>query len=365
MPRRRPPHLQRETSRHGKPCWYVRVAKGRRIRIRVEYGTPEFLAEYQAAISGTPKPAKGAPATGTLATGTLAWLIARYRETTAWLVLSVATRRQRENIFKQVITTSGDKPFRAISLESVIAGRDRRSKTPAQARHFLDAMRGLFRWAKSAGEAKRDPTEGVTNPPQPRGPGFIAWTEDHVAAYWKRWPLGTRQRVWLDVLLYSGLRRGDAVVFGRQHVRNGIASIKTEKSQRTVEVTFPILSVLAKTLETGPTGDLTFITGDHGQPLTKESFGNAFRDACRKAGVPGSAHGVRKIAATTAANNGATEAELDALFGWTGRNMAALYTRTANRRRLGIEAATKLVNAERTSIPAPDGEVRAAERKAT
>lgn len=29
MPRPRPPHLHRETSRHGKTVWYVRVDKGR------------------------------------------------------------------------------------------------------------------------------------------------------------------------------------------------------------------------------------------------------------------------------------------------------------------------------------------------
>ncbi|MGB8759228.1 MAG: integrase, partial [Pseudolabrys sp.] len=70
-------------------------------------------------------------------------------------------------------------------------------------------------------------------------------------------------------------------------------------------------------------------------------------------------HGVRKIAATTAANNGATVAQLEALFGWTGGAMASLYTRSANRRRL-----SKLTNAERTSIPAPCDPVRAPERKA-
>ena len=47
----------------------------------------------------------------------------------------------------------------------------------------------------------------------------------------ERWPIGTRQRVWLDVLIYTGLRRGDAVRFGRQHVRDGIATIKTEKTR--------------------------------------------------------------------------------------------------------------------------------------
>ncbi|MGB0055733.1 MAG: hypothetical protein WBQ20_03070, partial [Methyloceanibacter sp.] len=73
-------------------------------------------------------------------------------------------------------------------------------------------------------------------------------------------------------------------------------------------------------------------------------------DACKAAGVPGSAHGVRKIAATRAADAGATEAELMAIFGWTDPKMAALYTRTANRKRLAAQAMEKL---SRTSIPAP------------
>jgi integrase len=76
---------------------------------------------------------------------------------------------------------------------------------------------------------KADPTVGVRNPPRPRGDGFIAWTEEHVAAYEKCWPIRTRQRVWLDVLLYTGLRRGDAVRLGRQHIRDGVATLKTGK----------------------------------------------------------------------------------------------------------------------------------------
>ena len=67
-----------------------------------------------------------------------------------------------------------------------------------------------------------------------------------------------------------------------------------------------------------------------------------FKDACKAAGVPGSAHGVRKIAATRAADNGATEAELMAIFGWTDPKMAAHYTRTANRKRLAAQAMGKL-----------------------
>jgi integrase len=146
--------------------------------------------------------------------------------------------------------------------------------------------------------------------------------------------------------------------------RTESGTIKTEKSDFTVAVTLPILPVLAATLDSGPCGDLTFIAGERGQPLTKESFGNLFRKACRAAGLPGSAHGVRKIAATRAANAGATVAQLEAIFGWHGGTMASLYTRAADRQRLAIEAMVKLApNKKRKSIPSPNGQVRALERK--
>ena len=354
MPRPRPPHLQREITRHGKAVWYVRIGRGPRIRIRAEYGTPEFDAEYYAALAGAPAK-KTAPSCSSLE-----WLLTRYRETTAWTDLSAATRRQRDNIFAGVVETAGHEAYTRITQATILAGKERRAKTPPQARNFLDAMRGLFRWALKAGLIKSDPTVGVGNPPRRTGEGFIPWNEAQMAAYEVRWPIGTRQRVWLDVIAYTGLRRGDAVRLGRQHVRNGVATIKTEKSGFTVEVSLPILPVLQATLDSGPCGDLTFIAGASGRPLTKESFGNEFKAACKAAGVPGSAHGVRKIAATRAADNSATEAELMAIFGWTDPKMAAHYTRTANRKRLAAQAMDKLA----TSIPAPSDPVRESERKA-
>jgi integrase len=214
-------------------------------------------------------------------------------------------------------------------------------------------MRGLFRWTADAQLLKADPTAGVTDPARPKNSGIPVWTEEQVTAYEQRWPIGTRQRVWLDVLLYTGLRRGDAVKLGRQHVRNGAAMIKTEKTD--TEVTLPILPVLAETLRAGPCGDLTFIVGANGKPLDKRSFGNQFRKACRAAGVERSAHGIRKVAATRAANAGATVAELEAIFGWSGGRMASLYTRAADRRQLAHRAMHKLANDERTSIPSPLG----------
>jgi len=72
-----------------------------------------------------------------------------------------------------------------------------------------------------------------------------------------------------------------------------------------------------------------------------------------------SAHGVRKIGATRAAENGATVSELEAIFGWQGGRMASLYTRAADRARLSKGAIGKLARTPgEHSIPAPKEKVR-------
>ena len=358
MPRPRPPYLKRETTRHGTTVWYVRIGHGPRTRLRAPYGSEDFQREYEAAIAGERIAAR---ASRTLP-HSLQWLWDSYRQTDNWLRLSATTRYQRENIMKAALATSGAAPFAEIKKRHIVAGLDRRAATPAYARNFFKTMRGLFQWAAEREHIAVDPTVGIKAPKPRKGQGFPAWTGDDVAVYHKRWPVGTRQRVWIDVLLFTGLRRGDAARVGRQHERDGIVTLRMEKGGEQIVLTLPVLDVLRRTLEAGPTGDLAWICGERGEPFVKESFGNAFSEAARIAGVPKSAHGVRKIAATIAAENGATESELEAIFGWRGGRMAAHYTQAANRARIATQAIQKL-DGTRTSMPAPQGKVRARERK--
>ncbi|WP_244433289.1 tyrosine-type recombinase/integrase [Bradyrhizobium japonicum] len=167
-----------------------------------------------------------------------------------------------------------------------------------------------------------------------------------------------------DVFLYTGLRRGDAAV-RRQATRPQRRDHDRHRENRDARNDTDPARV-AGDARCGPTGDLAFIgNATNGNPLTKESLGNLFAEACRTAGIWKSAHGLRKAAATNAANHSATVAELEAIFGWAGGHMAALYTRSANRRALSSNAMSKLSRTEtETSIPAPSEKVRAPERKA-
>jgi integrase len=301
MPRPRPPHLHHEISRHGKSVWYVRMGKGPRVRIKAAYGTQEFDEAYRVAVAGErPQPV------GKAAKGTLDWLWTLYRQSAAWHELSVATRKQRENIMLHVLKTAGSEPLSRIDRKAIQKGRERRAATPSQAKNFISTMRGLFSWAVDADLVRADPTQGITfkKSGKSKTAGFPVWTDDEIAIFERRWPRGTRERVMFDVFLYTGLRRGDAAVVGKQHVRNGVITIDTEKTG--MRVTIPILPELQATLDAGPTGDLAFIAnGTNGNPLTKESLGNLFAQACRAAGIQKSAHGLRKAAATNAANHGA------------------------------------------------------------
>jgi integrase len=334
MPRPRPPHLHCETTRHGRRVWYVRIGRGARIRIPGEFGSEavhkclsgrcfrENSTTIRNALKGHARLADRPLSGGRCLAEPIA-----------------ATRRQRDCILKQILATAGAEPIGQINRAAVIAGRERRAKTPFQARHFVATMRGLFRWAVDAELAKADPTQGV-KVRRPRTDGFPAWDDADIETFETRWPIGTRERIMFDIFRFTGLRRGDAARLGRPHVRNGVIAIDTEKGR--ARVTIPMLPELARTLEAGPTGDLTYIATVSGNPMPKESVGNLFRDACRAAGIRKSAHGLRKYAAALLANRGATVAQLEAIFGWEGGRMAALYTRSADRAGLAASAITKL-----------------------
>jgi integrase len=275
-----------------------------------------------------------------------------YRGSQAWASFSPATRRQRDNIFTRVARTHGDTPIAAWRRGDIAAGRDKRAATPAAARHFVVALRGLFHWLLESGLVAADPTAGVTVA-RPKSNGFAAWTEADEAAFHARWPLGTRERVAFEVLRQTGLRRGDAVRVGRPHVRDGVLRMKTEKTGEPVAIAMS--AALVEAIAAGPCGELTFIATSDGRPTTKEAFGNWFRESCAAAGLKKSAHGLRKAAATADALAGWTDAELDAKYGWTSRKMASLYTRSANRERLSLAAAKRTQGEQ--EAPHPVGKI--------
>jgi integrase len=114
------------------------------------------------------------------------------------------------------------------------------------------------------------------------------------------------------------------------------------------EVTLPVLPELQAEIDRAPMG-MTFLVTQLGKPFTAAGFGIRFRKWCDAAGLPHcTAHGLRKAGATRAAEAGASEKQLNALFGWgDNSNEARRYTRTARRKTLAGEAAQMLKSVPR------------------
>jgi integrase len=338
MPRKLPLHVVREKSRHGRWKFYFRRFKGPRIRLPDDPRSDEFEAAYQDAMAGrklTRAEVSNTPSTS------LKWLIDRYKESGTWKGYSAATQKQQENFFLSVLEKNSATAYRDIDKRSMRASMEARSDRPALANNFLKAMRALFKWAVKNDHMEVDPTEGVERF-RYKSDGFAPWTVDDFIKFGEKWPIGTKPRLAVELLLHSGLRRSDIVKAGRQHLKGNIFSMRTTKTGAVITAEFPdnLLDVIAQS----ETGELAFIVSELGTPFTKESFGNWFRDRCREAKVEKSAHGVRKLSATLSAEGGAPAHELMAQYGWTNIKQAEVYTKGADRKALGIKGSRRIAD---------------------
>jgi len=182
--------------------------------------------------------------------------------------------------------------------------------------------------------------------------GFYTWTIADIRQFEERYPIGTKPRLAFALLLFAGLRRSDMVQLGRQHVRDGWIRFVPRKTRHVSKAMSekPLLPALAEVIAGSPRGPLTFLVTDQGKvgkPFTANGFGNKMREWCDTAGLPEcTAHGLRKVAAMLAAENGATTKQLMALFDWLSPQMAEIYTRKAEKKRLA-GATMSLINLDR------------------
>ena len=205
----------------------------------------------------------------------------------------------------------------------------------------VKVLRRMFKWAVENDYMEANPARAVSYIETKAG-GYRTWTPDEVAQFEARWPIGTRQRLALAFLRYLGVRRSDVVRLGRRDTKNGWLRFTAKKGEKRSPVTLelPIPQALKDIIEqTDVCGIATFLTTDHGRPYSAAGFGIRFREWCDEAGLPGlSAHGLRKFAAVSLAEAGASAHQLMAWFGWRSLKEAERYTRAANQKKLAASA---------------------------
>lgn len=325
-------------NRYERTRYYYRRQGMRKIRLPDDPRTEEFRAAYEAAKASAGKIAPGAQAKALK--GTLRWLCDRYYLSQEWRMLDPVTQRRRQSLLERVCAVRGHRPFKLMERKHVITLRDDLTKTPHAANNLIKAMKGLFKWALVAGHVERNVMIEVHKMKTPRG-GWHTWTIAEVQQYLTRHPIGTKPALALALIMFTGQRRSDAPRLGKQHRKGNEFTFTQKKNEKKnpVRLTIPVLPILDRFIAAHPSKGLTYLETAYGKPYSTAGFGTRMREWCDQADLKHcSAHGLRKAAATIAAENGATAHQLMSIFGWQTLQQAELYTRAAEQKRLAGSA---------------------------
>ena len=338
-------YLLEDVDRFDRVRIYFQRRKGEpKIRLREQPGTPAFHEEYLRAFREQSKAAAPQPKTGNVATpGTLRWLVELYYRSARFEGLDQSTRKVRRGQLDAICARHGTLTFKTMEPRHVAALRDEKAAFPEAANARVKALRVLFSWAcdPEYRYAERNPARdvGYLDPNNPDG--FHTWTAEEIRQYQTRHGLGSKARLALDLLLYTGTRKSDAVRLGPQMESNGSLRYAEHKGRKRhlKEHEIPILPELRASIDATPSGHLNYLTTKFGKPFTVNGFGNWFKRRCREAGLEHcSAHGLRKAGATIAAENGASDRQLMAIYGWTTTKQANIYTKKASNKKLATDA---------------------------
>jgi len=159
--------------------------------------------------------------------------------------------------------------------------RDRKLKLPNAANGRVKCVSYVFTWATA-----EEPPLARANPAKDvpllkaASSGYHSWTLEEVARYEKRHSIGTKARLALALIMFTGVRRSDAVRLGRQHTQSGWFKFRQFKNRNRhpVDIEIPVLPDLQSIIDASPTGDLTFLVTEYGRPFTAEGFGNKMRE---------------------------------------------------------------------------------------
>lgn len=356
-----PEYVSRFKDRHGKERLRFRRKGYPSKYFNAPLGTEAFREEYHRFNSqeAVAEAAEDAHAARTIP-GSIGDLVRRYFAVPERLGPSETTQAKVRRILERFAEGREDRPVKAVRFEHIdaiiakarVKGTDNHGRMiggTEAARKLRKELRRLFAFAVKLQWIASNPVENaeqVKVAPSERSAGFYTWSEEDIATYRTRWPLGTKQRLAMELMLWTDQRKIDAIHLGRQHVRAGKFEIRQSKTGK--KLLLPIAPQLAAAIEAMPASDaMCFLITEWGKPFSVKGFGGWFREQCDKAGLPKcTAHGLRKATMRRMAELEMPNKTMKSVSGHSKDDEVARYTAAADQERLAAGAIKRLAEWE-------------------
>src|SRR5262249_23363771 len=254
-------YVHQDMDRHGNVRTYFWRKGGPKIRIREEVGSQTFLEVYHRLLAGS-QSGKLAPARRSInrpEAGTYRWLCTQYFNSARFAGLDGRTQRVRRRVLEQTCEepifpgareTFGDCPLTRFAPKAVKVLRDRKAGLPEAGNERVKFIRAMFNWAVDEEVVRWNPACDVRLT-KTGSIGFHAWDIREVEQFEQRHPIGSKARLALALLMWTGARRSDVVLLGKQHVRDGWLRFTAQKNRNrkptTIEI--PILPDLQRVID--------------------------------------------------------------------------------------------------------------------
>jgi integrase len=332
--RRPPKFVQGFIDRHGKPRWYFRRPGFKRTPLPGLPWGPEFMAAYEEALAGQPVYIGGSR----VRPGTMRALAISYYNSLGFRSLKPSSQAIYRRIIDRFCREHGDKRAATLQREHIV--KLMATRKLGSANGLQKVLRVMMQHAIETGLRADDPTRDI-KAIIVKTDGHHTWSESEIEQFEDRHAIGSRARLALALLLYTGQRRSDVVRMGRQHIRDGFLHFRQLKTG--AELSIPVHADLEAIIAESAAGQMTFLTTEFGKPFTAAGFGNWFREQCDMANLRHcSAHGLRKAAARRLAEAGCTEHEIAAITGHASLREIARYTKAVDQKKLAMAAMEKV-----------------------
>jgi integrase len=320
MKRKLPKYVSAYRDRHGKERFVYRKGEVRR-QLQGPYNSRAFRESLEAAKLALPRPAEPR-----FVPGSFDELLSLYYQAPKFLSTSETRQAISRGILESFRTEFGRDLVancKVRHIEAILvrkkAKRVEGKRTvggPEAARALHKQLKRLFNHAIKLEWIAVNPAALADSAGGKKGTRHT-WSEVEIARYRKHHALGTRARLALEIILWTGQRRADAASFGPSHVKDNRIEWIAAKGEK--PMVFPLAPQLKAAIEAmSAVGIRTFLVSEYGKPYTKDGFGNRFREWCIAADLPDEcrAHGLRKAIARRAAELEATQQQLKAIGGW-------------------------------------------------
>ena len=271
--------------------------------------------------------------------GTVGSLVLSFYQSSGFSNLAPSSQQRYRLVLDRFAAEDGhrlvrDMPRRvAVSIIEEIG-----EKTPGMANLSSSVLRRLFAYAIKKELRTDNPFSGIE--PYKLG-SHHTWTEAELTKYRETWPLGMRERLAFDLLLYTGQRVGDVARMRHADIRNGAIHVVTEKTG--AELSLPIHPDLQASIEACPSHGPMLI-GHNGRPISGEALSNYLHvlrmpQDCRRECKP---HGLRKSHMRRLAEYGSSSKEIASMSGHRTLREIERYTAKADQTKLARVAVGRI-----------------------